>query len=115
LEVIKGQVEEEFAQLRGGVLTLPEQELDRIAAYFAGPTFRDLPAARIDVAREKIVDPAYGDWLENNIFSHRRTGYASVTISLKPIGGAPGDATDDQMEAIADLAERYSFDELRVT
>jgi sulfite reductase (NADPH) hemoprotein beta-component len=115
LEVIKGQVEEEFAQVRGGVLTLPEQELDRIAAYFAAPDFAEMPATRIDVAREKILDPAYGNWLENNIFSHRQPGYASVTISLKPIGGAPGDATDSQMEAIADLAERYSFDELRVT
>jgi len=115
LETIKAQVEQEFAEVRGGVLTLPQQELDRIAAYFAPPPFKPLPATRIDVARETILDPAYGQFLENNIHSHREPGYVSVTISLKPIGGAPGDATAEQMEVVADLAEQYSFDELRVS
>jgi sulfite reductase (NADPH) hemoprotein beta-component len=115
LESIKGQVETEFAEVRGGVLTLPRAELDRITAYFSPPAFREQGAVRIDVEREKILDPAFGRWLENNIHSHKQTGYACVTVSLKPVGGAPGDATDAQMEAVADLAERYSFDELRVT
>jgi sulfite reductase (NADPH) hemoprotein beta-component len=97
------------------VLTLPQAEVDRITAYFAEPPFAELAAARIDVGKEKILDRPYGEWLEHNIFSHKRPGYASVTISLKPIGGTPGDATAEQMEAVADLAERYSFDELRVT
>jgi len=115
LETIKGQVEAEFAEVRGGVLTLPQQELDRITAYFAPPAFADRSSSKVDVAYESIIDPAYGRWLDNNINAHREAGYASVTISLKPIGGAPGDATDVQMEVVADLAERYSFDELRVT
>jgi len=115
LETIKGQVEAEFAEVRGGVLTLPAEEVDRITAYFAPPQFKAQPATKIDVAYESIVDPAYGRWLDNNINSHREPGYASVTISLKPIGGAPGDATDKQMDDIADIAERYGFDELRVT
>ena len=115
LETIKGQVESEFAQLRGGVLTLPEEEVARITTYFAPPDFPEQGATRIDVAYQSILDPAYGRWLDNNIHSHRQPGYASVTISLKPVGGAPGDATDAQMDAVADLAERYSFDELRVS
>jgi len=115
LETIKGQVEAEFAEVRGGALTLPQEELDRINTYFAPPVFDTLPAQKIDVARELILDPAYGRWLERNLHSHRQPGYVSVTVSLKPIGGAPGDATAAQMEAVADLAERYSFDELRVT
>lgn len=115
LEVIKGQVEEEFAAVRGGVLTLPQAELDRITDYFAQPSYKDFDAVRIDIAREKILDPAYARFLENNTFPHARQGYTSITISLKPIGGAPGDATADQMDAVADLAEQYSFDELRVT
>jgi sulfite reductase (NADPH) hemoprotein beta-component len=115
LETIKGQVENEFSQVRGGVLTLPQEELDRITTYFAPPDFLAQQATKIDVAYESIIDPAYGRWLDNNINSHRQPGYASVTISLKPIGGAPGDATDKQMDVVADLAERYSFDELRVT
>ena len=115
LETIKGQVEAEFAEVRGGVLTLPQQELDRITAYFAPPAFADRSGSKVDVAYQSIIDPAYGRWLDNNINAHREAGYASVTISLKPIGGAPGDATDVQMDVAADLAERYSFDELRVT
>ena len=115
IEKIREEVEAEFAEIRGGVLTLPQQELDRIKAYFADPAFERLNATSIDVAREKILDAAYGRWLDNNIHSHRQPGYASVTISLKPVGGAPGDATADQMDVVADLAQRYSFDELRVS
>jgi sulfite reductase (NADPH) hemoprotein beta-component len=115
IETIREQVEAEFAAIKGGVLHLPQEELERISAYFAPPTFERLNATKIDVAREMILDQVYGRWLENNIHSHSVPGYASVTISLKPIGGAPGDATAEQMEAVADLAEKYSFDELRVT
>ncbi len=115
IESIRRQVEEEFAQIKGGVLTLPQGELDRIAAYFAAPDYERLNATTLDVAREKIVAPAYGRWLERNLNAHRQPGYVSVTISLKPVGGAPGDATDTQMDVVSDLAQRYSFDELRVS
>ncbi len=115
LETIKGQVEAEFAEVRGGVLTLPQDEVDRITAYFAPPRFVHQTVTRLDIGYESILDPAYGRWLDNNINAHSQPGYASVTISLKPVGGAPGDATADQMDAVADLAERYSHDELRVT
>lgn len=115
LESIKGQVEAEFAEVRGGVLTLPSEEVDRISAYFALPDFASQSLTKIDVAYESILDAAYGRWLDNNINAHAQPGYASVTVSLKPVGGAPGDATDTQMEVVADLAEKYSYDELRVT
>jgi len=115
LETIKAQVEAEYAQMRGGVLTLPEEELARIEAYFAQPAYKDIGVVSLDVEREKILDPAYGRFLENNTFPHARQGYTSITISLKPIGGVPGDITAEQMDAVADLAEKYSFDEVRVT
>ncbi|WP_116653889.1 nitrite/sulfite reductase [Pelagibacterium sediminicola] len=115
LENIKGQVEEEFAQMRGGILTLPEEELERINAYFALPAYEDHGVVNIDIGREKILDPAYGRFLENNTFPHARQGYTSITVSLKPIGGVPGDITADQMDAVAELAEAYSFSEIRVT
>ena len=115
IDTIRAQVDEEFAAVKGGVLTLPQAELDRITAYFAPPEFDRINETRVDVAREKIVNPAYGRWLERNLNAHRQPGYVSVTISLKPIGGAPGDATDAQMDVVAGLAERYSHDELRVT
>jgi sulfite reductase (NADPH) hemoprotein beta-component len=115
IDAIREQVEAEFAEVKGGVLTLPQAELDRITAYFAPPDYERVNATTVDVAREKILDPHYGRWLERNLNAHRQPGYASVTISLKPIGGAPGDATDAQMDVVAGLAERYSFDELRVS
>ena len=115
IDKIRDEVEAEFAELKGGTLSLPQEELDRISAYFAPPPFERVNSTALDVEREKILDPAYGRWLEHNLQAHKQPGYTSITISLKPVGGVPGDATDAQMDAIADLAERYSFDELRVT
>lgn len=115
IDTIREQVEEEFAHVKGGVLTLPQEELDRITKYFAQPHYELVNETTVDVAKEKILNPSYGRWLERNLNGHRQPGYVSVTISLKPTGGAPGDATDKQMEVVADLAERYSFDELRVS
>jgi sulfite reductase (NADPH) hemoprotein beta-component len=115
IDKMREEVEAEYALVKGGQLTLPQAELDRISEYFKSPEFELVNATQLDIAREKAADPAYGEWLERNLHSHRAPGYASVTISLKPIGGAPGDCTADQMDVIANLAERYSFDELRVT
>jgi sulfite reductase (NADPH) hemoprotein beta-component len=115
IEKMRQEVEAEYALTKGGQLTLPQEELDRITEYFKPPEFELVNVTQLDVAREKAADPAYGEWLERNLHSHKQPGYASVTISLKPIGGAPGDATADQMDAVANLAEKYSFDELRVT
>ncbi len=115
IESIREQVEEEFSHVKGGVLHLPQAELDRITKYFAEPDYELVNQTTVDVAREKILNPPYGRWLERNLNAHRQPGYVSVTISLKPVGGAPGDATDAQMDVIADLAERYSHDELRVS
>jgi sulfite reductase (NADPH) hemoprotein beta-component len=115
IDTIREQVEEEFAHVKGGVLHLPQEELDRITRYFAAPKYELINQTTVDVAREKILNPSYGRWLDQNLNAHRQPGYVSLTISLKPIGGAPGDATDKQMEVVADLAERYSFDEIRVT
>jgi sulfite reductase (NADPH) hemoprotein beta-component len=110
------QVEEEFADIRGrGALALPDEEVARIRAYFAPPPFAALPAESAAFFDAKARSPAFARWTRTNVHPHRQSGYASVTISLKPIGGVPGDATDVEMEAIADLAERFSFDEVRVT
>lgn len=115
LEIIQAQVEEEFLRVRDGVLSLPDAELQRISGYFAPPVFDDRGTAQFDLAKSRILDPQFARFVENNTHPHRQAGYTSLTISLKPIGGVPGDATDVQMDAIADLAEKYSHDELRVT
>jgi sulfite reductase (NADPH) hemoprotein beta-component len=102
------QVEEEFAHMLGQGVEPPREELARIAAFFADPPFVDGP---------KVIDrsnPAFDRWVRTNTHAHKHPAYVSAVISLKPAGGIPGDATADQMRVMADLARRYSFDELRV-
>ncbi|WP_430386588.1 nitrite/sulfite reductase [Blastomonas fulva] len=104
------QVEEEFAHMKTLGLNPPVAELDRISAYFTDPAFEQGLSDDIDRS-----DPDFAVWVDQNTHAHKTPGYASVTISLKPAGGIPGDATAEQIDLMADLAERYAFDELRVT
>lgn len=104
------QVEEEFAHVKTLGIDPPAAELERISAYFAAPAF-DADATD-DIDRS---DPDFAVWLDQNVKPHKQPGYAIVNISLKPIGGIPGDASSAQIDVMADLAEKYSFDELRVT
>jgi sulfite reductase (NADPH) hemoprotein beta-component len=114
-EEIADAIETEFAGLKGKTLDLPAAEIARIAAYFAPPAFAQLPArsTKLDAAARNDADLAR--FLSRNVSAHKQPGYAVVTVSLKPIGAPPGDATSAQMDAIADIAERFSFDELRVS
>ena len=128
------QVEEEFAHVKALGIDPPAAELERIAAFFAlpEPIQEQLrhsreggnPAPNGDVWEALEMDPRlrggddaydFEQWVRQNVKSHKAPGYAIVNISLKPIGGIPGDATSAQIDVMADLAERYSFDELRVT
>tara|TARA_R110002020_G_scaffold15143_9_gene53818 strand:- start:3190 stop:4848 length:1659 start_codon:yes stop_codon:yes gene_type:complete len=111
IDELKRDIEAEFEAIRGGALTLPQDAVDAIEAYFAPPAF-DVTVAGEEPA---TADPLFAAWRETNVHAHKQPGYASVTISLKPIGGIPGDATAEQMEAVADIAERFSFDEIRVS
>lgn len=104
------QVEEEFVAVKALGIDPPQAEFDRIAAYFADPAFEADAPTEIDRS-----DPDFAVWLDQNVVAHKAPGYSIVNISLKPIGGIPGDASADQIDVMADLAERYSFDELRVT
>ncbi|TDQ66710.1 sulfite reductase (NADPH) hemoprotein beta-component [Maritalea mobilis] len=115
IEQIREEVEAEFAQLKDGVLTLPQEELDRISTYFAAPPFAADAEDVLDAERHALENPQYAKFLKRNLFKHRQPGYTSITISLKSVGEVPGDATDEQMDAIAELARDYSFDELRVS
>ncbi len=103
------QVTEEFAHVKTLGIDPPLAELERISAFFAPPAF---DAADVEPDR---TDPDFAVWLDQNVKPHKQAGYAIVNISLKPIGGIPGDASSEQIDVMADLAEKYSFDELRVT
>lgn len=104
------QVEEEFAQMKTLGLNPPTAELDRIRGYFADPAYETGLADDIDLS-----DPDFAIWVRQNVAAHKQPGYAIATISLKPVSGIPGDASADQIDLIADLAQQYSMDELRVT
>jgi sulfite reductase (NADPH) hemoprotein beta-component len=113
---MRKRVEREFAEIRAsGTLQLPEHELQRIAAYFAPPTFEELPDASAELEQAKKSDPAFANWLKTNVDAHKVPGYAIATISLKPIGETPGDCSSDQMDALADLMDEFGQAEIRVT
>ena len=109
-EQYAAEVEEEFRAVKALGIDPPQAEFDRIAAHFAPPAFDASAAEELDRS-----DPDFAVWLDQNVSAHKQPGHAVVTISLKPIGGIPGDASADQIDLMADLARQYSFDELRVT
>lgn len=115
IDEIRKRVEEEFAYIRNGVLDLPQEEIDRITNHFAPPAYETLGDTSNDFEAKKADDQRFRIWAETNLADHKMPGYAIVNLSLKPIGGAPGDASTAQLHAMADLAERYSFDQAVVT
>ncbi len=115
VEEIARQVEAEWQALKDGELKLPDADIKAIDAYFAPPALPDRPEGDDAVKLARLDSRAFGEWLNQNVVTHRHPDYAAVTISLKGIGEAPGDASAEQMEVVADLAARYAFDELRVS
>lgn len=114
-EELARQVEVEFATLKDTELKLPEADVQAISAYFAPPALPERAEGWESLARWKKADPAFALWVQQNVQPHKNPDYGMVTISLKPIGGIPGDASDAQMDAVADIAEEYAFDEIRVS
>jgi sulfite reductase (NADPH) hemoprotein beta-component len=106
------QVEAEFLHVKTLGLDPPKAEFDRISAFFVPPLFKALADADEGITHE---GPDFVAWCAQNVKPHKKPGYAIVNISLKAVGEIPGDASADQIDVMADLAERYSFDELRVT
>lgn len=104
------QVEEEFVHVKSLGIDPPKAEFDRIAAQFAPPALDASASDEIDRS-----DPDFAVWVDQNVAAHKVAGHAIVNISLKPVGGIPGDASSAQIDLMADLAEQYSHDELRVT
>ena len=113
-DAFREAVEAEYAANRSEVIQLPAEEIARIRAYFAPPDLSpDAPTAGFEHRQAK--DSRFATFVATNVARHKVPGHGIVTISLKPIGGIPGDCTAEQMEAIADLAERYGHDEIRVS
>ncbi|AZO03233.1 MULTISPECIES: nitrite/sulfite reductase [unclassified Mesorhizobium] len=115
VEEITRQIEAEWQELKDAELKLPEADIQAINAYFAPPALTARPEGDDAVKQARLDSKSFSEWLDQNVVTHRHPDYAAVTISLKGIGEVPGDASDSQMEAVADIAERYAFDELRVS
>ena len=108
-------VEEEWNQIKDGPLKLPQAEIDRVVGHFAPPPFETVESDARAFDIHKFESPAFARWARTNVAAHKQSGYAIVNLTLKPTGGVPGDATAEQMDAVADLADRYSLGEIRVT
>ena len=112
-EVFAERVEAEWAHLKDGPTTLTEAEVQRVSKFFVDPQYKALQDQDAALAQLDAEHPGFGRWRQRNVVAHKKPGYAAVTLSLKSTGVAPGDVTDKQLDAIADLADRYSFGEVR--
>ena len=114
-EAFSAAVEKEFAEAPRETLEVDARELARISSYFAPPAWETLPAFVPEIEEKKLADSGFRQWLAANTAAHKVPGYSIVNASFKPAGGIPGDATSEQMRAVAALADTYSFGEVRVT
>ena len=112
-EVFAERVEAEWAHLKDGPTTLTEAEVQRVSKFFVDPAYKVLEDQGAALAQLDAEHPGFARWRQRNVVAHKKPGYAAVTLSLKSTGVAPGDVTDKQLDAIADLADRYSFGEVR--
>ena len=113
IEEFRRKVDAEWANLKDGPATITDAELARVSAYFTAPPYATLADSDAGYEARLNSDKAFARWVQQNVHAHRVPGYRAVTLSLKAKGQAPGDITDTQMDAVADLAEAYSFGELR--
>lgn len=117
LDAFRQMVEDEWLTIRDNYDDLTTEEINRVKTYFSKPAYARLDplVAQSQLQQERQASPEFSRWLDANVSAHKISGYAAVTLSLKPTGVAPGDMTDKQLEAVADLAEQFSFGEVRTT
>ena len=116
-EVFAERVEAEWLHLKDGPATLNGHEIDRVKGFFSQPDYQSVDGDAVNAQVQALATEhrGFSRWLDRNVQSQKQTGYACVTLSLKPAGVAPGDVTDQQLETIANLADRFSFGEIRTT
>ena len=116
IEEFRAQVEAEWAHIREGAMRLSQEEIDRVAAFFEPPAYRRLEPSDTHVAALRLGrDRTLGRWVASNVLPHKVPGYSIAMISLKPKGKPPGDATAEQMELVAELADQFGFGRIVVT
>ena len=115
IDEFRKQVDAEWLHLKDTPNTITEAELARVAQHFAAMPYDNLPVNNASFEAEVANNVAFAAWVKRCVHAHKQTGYRAVTLSLKPHGKAPGDASSEQMHIVADLAAQYSFGELRVS
>ncbi|MDQ8024269.1 MAG: nitrite/sulfite reductase [Moraxellaceae bacterium] len=111
----KRQVEAEWEHTKEGETTITQEEFDRVAQHFTAPPYATLSDSDAGFEAKRTEEKAFANWVKRNVHGHKVPGYRAVTLSLKTTGVAPGDITDAQLDTVADLADKYSFGELRTT
>jgi sulfite reductase (NADPH) hemoprotein beta-component len=114
-EGFKAKVDEEWEHLKDGVSTVPGRTFERLSEFFTPPAYTDQPDVSADLADLRLTHPAFNRWLTHNVGAHKRDGYAVVTLSTKSVGVPPGDVSSEQIDAVADWADKYSFGEIRIS
>ncbi len=115
IDAFREEVEAEWEPMRNGELTLVDEDFEYMNGFFPSPDYAELEASDQRIDQWRSLDTRFKNWYDHNTAEHKQTGYRIVNVSLKEHGVAPGDATDEQMDALADIAEQYSFGEIRVT
>lgn len=115
VEGFTAKVEEEWLHLKDGAATIPAAEFDRMATFFTAPAYNTTPVNPAALTAQAEAERAFSRWLGRNTHAHKVAGYRAVTLSLKATGVPPGDATAEQLDAVADWAEAYSFGEVRIS
>ncbi len=117
VEEFTTKVEEEWSHIKDNLSTLTEDEIQRAKSFFSKPAYKTIEPTADDktLSEHASTEKAFGNWLKRNVTEHLMPGYTIVTLSLKPVGIPPGDITDKQLEKLADLADKYSFGEVRTT
>ncbi len=117
IDAFKEKVEAEWVHIKDGPATLTHDEINRVSIFFSAPEYELINDADAQTEVDTLAEAniAFGKWLTRNIFTHKIPGYVAVVLSLKPTGVAPGDITDTQLDIIAELADQYSFGEIRTT
>lgn len=115
VEAFAEKVDAEWQHLKDGPGTLTTEEIDRIKGHFTAPAYAELNTSNDALQQQISENKAFANWYNRNVSKHKVAGYAVVTLTLKKLGTPPGDITDAQLDKVADLADKYSFAEVRST
>ena len=115
IDAFREEVDAEWEHFRNGELKLEAEDFEFMQTFFPSPAYEDLEKGDARVTKWRQLDTKFNDWYENNTVEHKQAGYRIVNVSLKEHGVAPGDITDEQMDNLADIADQYSFGEIRST